>query len=115
MLNLVTFQGFFWVFLGAEIRPHSQWNLGDFFPNFEKNPNLPKKKKNFFFFFFFLKNEIFLQLTHTIYMVTLSLNLMAIVCVKANLFLLSKNHIIVHYNKFPNKGLPRLFSQSEMP
>ena len=28
----------------------SQWNLGDFFPNFEKkNPNLQKKKKLYFF------------------------------------------------------------------
>ena len=29
-------QGFFFFFQvvsGAEIRPHSQWNLGDFFPN----------------------------------------------------------------------------------
>ena len=24
----------FFMFSGAEIRPHSQWNLGDFFPNF---------------------------------------------------------------------------------
>ena len=32
----------------AEILPHSQWNLGDFFPNFEeRNPNL-----NFLTFFF---------------------------------------------------------------
>ena len=28
--------GIFSVFSGAEIQPHSQWNLGDFFPNFEK-------------------------------------------------------------------------------
>ena len=34
MINLVTFQGFFWVFLGPKIRPHSQWNLGDFFSQF---------------------------------------------------------------------------------
>ena len=33
--------GNLWVLSGAEIRPHSQLNLGDFFPNFEeKNPNL---------------------------------------------------------------------------
>ena len=31
---------FFLVSSGAEIWPHSKWNLGDFFPNFEKNPNL---------------------------------------------------------------------------
>ena len=44
--------------------------------------------------------------------------LMAIVCVIANLFfLLTKNDIIVHYNKFPNsvRGLPPYFSQSERP
>ena len=34
---------------GAEIRPLSQWDLGDFFPQFEKK--ISKKKKNFFFFF----------------------------------------------------------------
>ena len=35
-----------------------KWNLGDFFPNFEKkNPNL----KNFFF----MKIGIFIQSTHT--------------------------------------------------
>ena len=28
-----TSQGFFWVSSGAEIRPLSQWDLGDFFPN----------------------------------------------------------------------------------
>ena len=30
----------FLVFSGAKFRPHSQWNLGDCFSNFEKNPNL---------------------------------------------------------------------------
>ena len=41
---------FFFVSSGAEIRPLSQWDLGDFFPNLKKkNPNL--KKKDFFFFF----------------------------------------------------------------
>ena len=25
---------FFWVLSGAKFRPHSQWSLGDFFPNF---------------------------------------------------------------------------------
>ena len=25
----------FFVYSGAEIQPHSQWNLGDFFPNFD--------------------------------------------------------------------------------
>ena len=27
----------------AEIRPHSQWNLGDFFPNLKKLPSFKKK------------------------------------------------------------------------
>ena len=34
-------QGFFSGVSGAEIRPHSQWKLGDFFPNFDQK----KKKK----------------------------------------------------------------------
>ena len=43
-------QGFFLVSSGAEIRPLSQLELGDFFPDLKKkNPNL----KFFFFFFFF--------------------------------------------------------------
>ena len=37
-------------------------------------------------------------------MVTFSFNLMAIVCVIGNLFLLTKNDMILHYNKFPNVG-----------
>ena len=32
----------FFVFSVAEIRPHSQWNLGDFFPILKKNTNLKK-------------------------------------------------------------------------
>ena len=59
-----------------------------FFPILKKNPYL------LFFFIFFLKIGIF--------MVTFSFNLIAIVCVIANLFLLTKNDIIVHYYKFPN-------------
>ena len=43
----VVLQGFCCV-LSGEIWPHSQQNLGDFFPNFEKNPNLQKKKKFIF-------------------------------------------------------------------
>ena len=40
------------------------------------------------------------------YMMTSSLNLMAIVCVIANLFFdLPKNDIVVHYNKFPDLGV----------
>ena len=34
----------FFVFSGGKVWSHSEWNLGDFFTNFEKNPNLPKKK-----------------------------------------------------------------------
>ena len=46
-------QGFSLVFSGAEIQSHTQWNLGDLFPNFEKNtPNLH---------FFFWKIGIFIQ------------------------------------------------------
>ena len=59
----MTFQGFFLVSSGAEIRPLSQWDLGDFFPNLKKKiPNLKKKKKKKFFFFFF---RIYIQSPHT--------------------------------------------------
>ena len=45
---------FFGVPSGAEIRPLSQWDLGDFFPNLKKKiPISKKKKKKIFFFFFF--------------------------------------------------------------
>ena len=62
------------MFSGAEIRPHSQWNLGDFFPNFEKNPDL---QKTFFLRlgFFFLKIGIFIQATHTDICNRLALNM----------------------------------------
>ena len=55
---------------------------------FKKNPNFQKK-------------NVVVFLTH---MVTCSFSLMAIVCVIANL-LLTKNDIIVRYNKFPNLGV----------
>ena len=48
--------GIFLVSSGAEIRPLSQWDLGDFFPNLKKKNSQSqkkKKKKKFFFFFFF--------------------------------------------------------------
>ena len=45
---------------GAEIRPLSQWDLGDFFPQFEKNSQSQKKKKKKNFFF-----RIFIQSPHT--------------------------------------------------
>ena len=38
---------------------------------------------------------------------TLSFNLKAIVCLIDHLFLLTKNDIIVHYNKFSNLGVYR--------
>ena len=42
---------FFLVSSGAEIRPLSQWDLGDFFPNLEKNFPISKKIKKIFLFF----------------------------------------------------------------
>ena len=54
-------QGFFLVSSGAEIRPLSQWDLGDFFPNLKKKSQSQKKKKKIFFFFF----RIFIQSPHT--------------------------------------------------
>ena len=62
---LYTLTGIFFVSSGAEIRPLSQWDLGDFFPNLKKknSQSQKKKKKNFFFFFFF---QIFHSVTtHT--------------------------------------------------
>ena len=53
----------FFVFSGAEIRPLSQWDLGDFFSNLKKKFPISKKKKFFFFFFFFFR--IFIQSPHT--------------------------------------------------
>ena len=49
---LLFFQsGIFLVSSGAKIRPLSQWDLGDFFPNLKKKiPNLKKKTKNNCFF-----------------------------------------------------------------
>ena len=80
------------MFSGAEIRPDSQWNLCDFFPNFDKKKQSSKK-----IFFFGRMGFSFNQHTHTSYMVIFSFNLMAIVCLIANLFfLLTKNDIIMH-------------------
>ena len=44
----LSIQGFFLVSSGAEIRPLSQWDLGDFFPNLKKK--IPISKYIFFFF-----------------------------------------------------------------
>ena len=56
-------QGFFLESSGAEIRPLSQWDLGDFFPNLKKKSASQKKKKKIFFFFFL--EFSFSQYTHT--------------------------------------------------
>ena len=94
---------FFFAFSGVEIRPHSQCNLGAFFPNFEKKFPFFKTKKTNIFPFCFLKIGISIQSTHTSYTVTYSFNLMAIARVIANLLLLlTKNDKIVLYIKFPN-------------
>ena len=53
--------------------------------------------------------------THTHYMVTFSFNLMAKECVIANLFLLTKNDIIVCYNKFPNLGIYHIIPNLKGP
>ena len=81
--KLWNIQGFFFVFSGAQ----SQWNLGDYFPILKKIPIF--KKKNFFF----EDLDFHSVTTHTSYMVTpyyhciyFSFNLMAKVCVIANLF-----------------------------
>ena len=69
---------FFCVFSVAEIRPHSQWNLGDLNPNFEKKIPILKK-----IFLKKLKVGIFIQSTHThtSYKAMFFFNLMTIVCV----------------------------------
>ena len=82
-------QGFFLVSSGAENRPFSQWDLGDYFPQFEKkNPNLKKKLKKIF--------RIFIQSPHThklhgdnlLSLQLIFLQFRAIVsCIMANLFL----------------------------
>ena len=67
------------MFSGAEILPHSQWNLGDFFPNFLKLPIFKKK------IFFFLGGgggggELGFYSVNT-HMVTFSFNLITLVCI----------------------------------
>ena len=62
-----TYQEFFFVSSGAEIRPLSQWDLGDFFPNLKKKfPISKKKKKKKKFFFFFFLEFSFSHHTHTL-------------------------------------------------
>ena len=88
------------MFSGAEIRPHSQWNLCDFFPNFEGEKS--QSSKNIFFLFFVEDLGFHSVNTHTSHMVMFSFKLMAIVYLANLFFLLTKNDIIVHYNKIPN-------------
>ena len=97
-LRVKTYQGFFGVFSGAKMWPHSQWNLGAFFPILKKNPNLQKE--------FFLKIGIFIQSTNTHMLhgdILLQLNDNSM-CNSLFVFLLTKNDIIVHYYKSPNLG-----------
>ena len=62
MMHLIlVFKDFFFAFSGAQIRPHSQWNLGAFFPNFEKKSQSPPPPLQFFF----LNIGISIQSTHT--------------------------------------------------
>ena len=70
---------------------NSQWNLGDFSPNFKNNPNL--QKKIYCDFFFFEDWDFHSVNTHIHYMVTFSFTLMAIVCVihVANVFFIDQN------------------------
>ena len=105
-------QGLVLVFSGAEIRTHSQWNLGDLFTQFRK-----KKSHSYFF-----KTGTFIQSTHTYartharththtsYMVSLSFNLMSIVCVIANLFFIDQKMTeLCSKRNFPMKGFTTLF------
>ena len=57
--------GIFLVFSGAEIRPHSQWNLGDFSQFWKTIPIIKKK------IFFFEDCDFHSATTHTGYMVTI--------------------------------------------
>ena len=105
--------GIFLVSSGAEIRPLSQWLLGDFFPNLKKK----KFPNSIFFFFFFLNFHSVTTHTHKLHndnlliyyhCILFAFNLMAKVCVIANLFVkLTKNAVIVclKYSQF--SGLPR--------
>ena len=68
-----------------------------FFSVLKKSPNL--------IFFFFEDWDFHSVNTHTSYMVIFSFNLMAILCVIADFFLLNQNDIIENYNKFPNLGV----------
>ena len=70
-----------------------------FFPILKKKSQSSKKN------FFFEDWDFHSVNTHTSHMVMLSFNLMAIECVIAIFFLLTKNDINVHYNTFPKLGV----------
>ena len=86
-------QGFFFVFSGAAIRPHSQWNLGDCFPSDIKIP-IFQKKEGFFLLCFRRLGFSFSHHTHKVHgdnLLPLNLIspfnfLMANICLIANLF-----------------------------
>ena len=89
---------------GAEIRPLSQWDLGDFFPNLKKKIPISN------FFYFFLNFHSVTTHTHThklhddnlLECILFSFNLKAIVCVIANfVFKLTKNAVLVCLENFP--------------
>ena len=97
---------FFLVSSGAEIRPLSQLDLGDFFSQFEKKFQIPKK--NIFFFFFLEFSFSHHTHTHKLHddnlpeLHPIFLQLMAIVCVIANfVFKLTKNAVLVCLENFP--------------
>ena len=71
----LSLQRFLEVFSGAEFRPHSQWNLGDFFSNFEKKQHIFKKSFCCWRFGFSFSHHTHIILS---YMVMFSFNLMAI-------------------------------------
>ena len=75
----ITSSGIFFVFSGAEIRPHSWWNLGAFFPILKIIPIF------IYFIFIFFDWDFHSVNTHK-HMVTFSFDLIALVCVKAILF-----------------------------
>ena len=113
--------GIFFVSSGAEFRPLSQGDLGDIFPNFEKQ--FPIK---FFFFFFFIFIQSPHTLTHKLHADNLlSLHLIFLqfngnsMCNSLFVFKLTENafnvcleNLVVYRTKFPNLKGPRTPSQN---
>ena len=106
-LFLMRCQGFFSVFSGAEIRPFTQWNLGDFSPNIKKKSQF----SIFFFFFFFFEDWDFHSVTtHTSYYHCILFLLQfdsKSMWNRLFVFLLTKNDINMYYEKIPNLGVYR--------